>query len=330
MSEEEDYKLVKKPFKVLKNGTAEPLLKKCIATERDNLIKADCATTLGLIHSEGYFGKTDHKEAVKNYKIAYDFVPDNLDYVHNLGLSYYNNQLYRKATPLLEQCAKRSSDKLPNENKVTCASKLGHIYAAGKLGKVDLVKAVENYKICNSLEPDNAVFSSNLASLANSLGIHEQGKVGKVALNKAHEYYSIAHQADPNEIIYTKHLADASYQLGDIKEAQTLLKKCLDSKSASNEVKADAANTLGTIYTAEKLFIQAVESYSKACDLAPYNPEFVHNLAMSHYYATNYQQANKLFKQCATAELTDHFTAETRESCIDGVELTGVSANNEL
>ena len=331
MSEAEDYKLAKKPFGVLDNETAEPLLKKCIATERDNLIKADCANKLGLIHGEGYFGKTDLKEAVKNYKIAYDLVPDNLEYVHNLGLSYYNTQVYRKATPLLEQCAKANSAALSNEGKVTCASKLGHIYSAGKLGKVDLVKAVENYKIANSLEPDNSVFAENLAYYANSLGIiHEKGKAGKVDLNKALEYYNIAHQANPNEIIYTKHLADASYRLGLIKQAQTLFEQCLDSKSASNENKADAANTLGAIYIAKKLFTQAVKAHSKACAFAPSNPEFVHNLAMSHYHAQNYQQANVLFKQCAAAELTDHFTAATRDNCIYGVELSGIAANGEL
>ena len=331
MSEAEDYKLAKKPFGVLDSETAEPLLKKCIATERDNLIKADCANKLGLIHGEGYFGKTNLKEAVKNYKIAYDLVPDNLEYIHNLGLSYYNTQAYRKATPLLEQCAKANSAALSNEGKVTCASKLGHIYYEGKLGKVDLVKAFENYKITNSLEPDNTVFAENLAYCANSLGIiHEKGKAEKVDLNKALEYYIIAHQANPSKMSYTKHLADTYYRLGLIKQAQSLFEQCLDSKLSSNYDKADSANTLGAIYIAKKLFTKGIEAHSKACAFAPSNSEFIHNLAMSHYHAKHYQQANILFKQCAEAELTDHFTSATKDNCIYGVELSGIAANVEL
>ena len=313
---------------VLDADTAVPQLNKCIKTETNIIRKADCASKLAMIYNEGLLGKVSRTEAIKNSESAYELVPDDMIYVHNLGLAYYNAGSYKKAEPLLKRCAEANPDKLNNYNKVTCASKLGWMYFAGQLGGKDLKKAVANYKIANRLEPDNSVYANNLAHCANKIGIaYAKGKRGQKAdLDKAFEYHELAHKVVPNEIIYNNHLADTCYKLGRYEQAKILYENCLNAEltsSFSNINKADCANTLSSIYRSEQEFDKALENLVKAYEFHPTNNVYTHNLAINYFDYGNYPKASALFRQCANGDLTEHFTESVRDACIEGVRLSG-------
>lgn len=327
--------------------TAESQLKHCIDVETDIIRKADCANKLGLIYSEGFIGKTSYKEAIKYYRIAYELVPNDIIYSHNLGLAYYNAKSYKKAEPLLKRCVKSSANELEDYNRVTCASKLGPMYGEGWLGTKNLEEAVAYYKIANKLEPDNSSYASNLAHYANSLGVaYEKGRQGqKVDLSKALEYYELAHTLSPDTITYNNNLADVYYQLGQYEQAMDLYKNCLDAEltsSFSNINKANCANTLSAIYRAKGtsilssrnkadydysisalLFDEAIKNAIKAHELAPADSAYTHNLAINYFDSGAYRKANTLFKLCAKGKLTEHFTETIKDGCIEGVKLSG-------
>jgi tetratricopeptide (TPR) repeat protein len=307
---------------VVNSETGEQTLKDCVETEVNPKQKAECASSLALLYSEGIFVKVNTKKAVQYNEIAYKLYPDKPIYIHNLGLAYYNAQSYKKATPLLNECVELDAKDLSDYNRVTCASKLGHIYYAGLLGKVDLFKAFNSYKFTNEFEPENTVYANNLANIAYNLGlIYEKGRGKKQDFNKAFEYYSIAYELQPNDPSFVKGIAAAHHALGNNDQAKSLFEKCFKAKVTSQFSKVEkavCANGLGSIYHSEKLFDEAVKYLKIARELAS-NPIFDHNLAAIYMSTGNCQEAAPLFERCAKARVTEDFTANIKDDCAIGL-----------
>ncbi len=140
------------------------MLQKCvsekIAYNFNNYHKATCAGLLGVFYNQ----ENNFNKSFENYSLAQKLDSDRPIYNYNLALTYYEHKDYKKAKSFLKQCIKNDlKQDFTIIQKAECANKLGMIYYEGKLEKIDINAAINNFNLAYQTNSNEILYAYNLA-----------------------------------------------------------------------------------------------------------------------------------------------------------------------
>jgi tetratricopeptide (TPR) repeat protein len=104
----------------------------------------------------------------------------------------------------------------------------------------------------------------------------------------AQEAYARAIELDPENYEMLRTMGERLYNQGDYPSAADYLTQSLSIQERLNLIEADDAETysiIGTVYSKQSLWDQALPAFQKALDLQPNSEEAMYNILVTHYKA---------------------------------------------
>ncbi|MCF6157672.1 MAG: tetratricopeptide repeat protein [wastewater metagenome] len=177
---------------------------------------------------------------------------------------------------------------------------LGIVYQmlAENAGQDTTEKAIAYYKTAIKMDPFQASFHSNLASLYSTKG----------EIDPAIQEFYQAYLLRPHTPVYAERLSNVLFlQKGDLDDSCFFLNKAIE----GNPEEPRYYNTLGCILNKKGMHEEAVRRFRKAREINPEEPMYVHNLASSLAIQGKYTDAVQVIQAFHTT-YPDHRSMNIR------------------
>jgi tetratricopeptide (TPR) repeat protein len=213
--------------------------------------------------------------AIDYFSLAFEHSSDKQTLM-NLALAYVQAEKFLQATPLLQRVIKIS----PKDANALNA--LGNIYRI----EGDYKRATDYLKRAFALSSNNPQIFENIAWLSLAVGNYAD------AIAK----FSTLLKSFPRNMQIKLGLIRALMKMDKFNDAHTLL-LTIDKRSPND---CEVINTLGVVYSLQKLMSKAITQFEKVLTLLPDNNEALFNLGNIYEQQGNAPQSVRLYKKLVT------------------------------
>lgn len=233
----------------------------------------------------------DSSDNIESYYMEVrDKFPDEIDAWLNLGMYYYNKNLYRESVAEFEDVYKR----YPMKSVVSRWLSMAY----SQVREVD--KAIEFAQMAIDLEPDS-LNNNNMGNI-----LYEQTRY----LESIPYYRKAVKKDTEHDDTYSVNLMYAHMLAKQYQQAIDYGKSILTKYKDSYEV----PKIIGLAYFEKNIFNEAVAYFIKAEDRGIPEKDISLLLARGYYHLGNYDEAKKYIQKCLDDNLDDEAAMELKES----------------